>query len=84
MEFLGISISLPISTIFPSLSTITPFSIVISELTITVALTKTLYGSLTTLTPAFVGKYSFCEKIKRGRKTTNMLKNMFPDVFCFF
>ena len=59
MEFFGISMLLPMSIIFPSLTIKAPSLIVISELTTIVALTKALYGSFTTLTPEFVGKYSF-------------------------
>ena len=59
-------IPLPTSIIFPSLKINVPFLIVFSELTTIVALTKALYGSFTTLTPEFVGKYSFCDNPKNG------------------
>ena len=85
IEFFGIFIPLPTSIIFPSLKINVPFSIVFSELITIVALTKALYGSFTTLTPEFVGKYSFCYNTKNGISIIIAVNNLLkaPIVFMF-
>ena len=89
IEFFGIFIPLPTSIIFPSLKINVPFLIVFSELTTIVALTNAFYGSFTTFTPEFVGKYSFCDNTKNGISMIIAAKNLLkaPIVFilnCLF